>query len=77
MSLSPEQQILVSVYGGGDYAHITSACEAQDAGDTLFLFLMLELAPDGDTDRAEYVRRMDRAMHDVLDVLEALQQCSP
>lgn len=72
--LSPEQKILVEVYGDGDYSYFTDPCEAEGAYDTLFLFLMRELAPDGDTDREEYIRRMERAIDDIQGVLGALSE---
>ena len=40
------------------------AARAQDAGDTLFLFLCRE-AGDDCNDAAEYVRRLDRAINDI------------
>jgi hypothetical protein len=73
MSLSAEQQILVRDYGGGDYSHLTDPLEAEHEGDTLFLFLMRELHPDGDTSRAEYIRRLEIAESEILAVRHALE----
>lgn len=73
MKLSAEQQILARDYGGGDYSHMTNPAEAEEAMDTLFLFLMRELHPDGDTDRAEYIRRLERAESDILTIRHALE----
>lgn len=73
MKLSAEQMILVRDYGGGDYSDTTDPLEAEHAGDTLFLFLMRELHPDGDTDRAEYIRRLEIAESDILTIRHALE----
>ena len=42
---------------------------AEDAGDTLFLFLCREA--DDEIDAEEYVNRLDRAMRDIIAVREA------
>lgn len=73
MKLSAEQQILTCFYGGGDYAHLNHPLEAEHADDTLFLFLMRELHPDGDTSRAEYIRRLEIAESEILAVRHALE----
>jgi hypothetical protein len=73
MTLSAEQMILVRDYGGGDYSDITDPLEAEHAGDTLFLFLMRELHPDGDVDRAEYIRRLEIAESDIITIRHALE----
>ena len=48
------------------------AARAQDAGDTLFLFLCRE-AGDDCNDAAEYVRRLDRAINDIEHVRAAFE----
>jgi hypothetical protein len=73
MKLSAERAILVRDYGGGDYSYMTDPREADDAMDTLFLFLMRELHPDGDTDRAEYIRRLEIAESEILTIRHALE----
>ena len=50
-----------------DYAEQMDAC-----ADGLFQFVMAELAPDGDTDAEEYVRRMDGALEQLRVVREAI-----
>jgi hypothetical protein len=54
------------------------ADRAQDAGDTLFLFLCRE-AGDDCNDAAEYVRRLDRAISDIEHVRAAFARpsCAP
>jgi hypothetical protein len=54
------------------------ADRAQDAGDTLFLFLCRE-AGDDCSDAAEYVRRLDRAINDLEQVRAAFARpgCAP
>ncbi len=73
MSLSAEQQVLICYYGGGDYSHLNHHLEAEHEGDTLLLFLMRELHPDGDTSRAEYIRRLEIAEREIRDVRHALE----
>jgi hypothetical protein len=51
------------------------AVRAEDAGDTLFLFLCREA--DDEIDAHEYVARLDRAMQDIQEVQQAFQDASP
>jgi len=71
------QQIAAQVYGGGDYAHITSRKEAQSdhCGDTLFTFIMRELSDHDDPGLPfeEGVRRMETAIRELQEVLAALE----
>jgi hypothetical protein len=71
--MNPEQRILADTYGGGDYSYMTDPLEAEQAYDTLFLFLMRELGPDGDTNRDEYIARLRRAEDDILTIRHALE----
>lgn len=65
MSLNRFQRLVVENYGGGDYAHFTDPLEAEDAGDTLFLFLMRELDDDCQDDLDEALRRLTAARLDL------------
>jgi hypothetical protein len=57
MAINTAQRIMRSVYGGGDFAHIDSVDEARTVGDTLFLFLFLELSEAEDCHNLEEARR--------------------
>ena len=73
--LNPFQRACADVYGGGDFAHIQDVEEAREAGDTLFAFLMIELASSEGCDSAdEAVRRLDMAVADIQGVAEAVQR---
>ncbi len=73
--LNPFQRACADVYGGGDFAHVQTVEEAREAGDTLFAFLMIELASSEGCDRAdEAVRRLDMAVADIQGVTEAVQR---
>jgi hypothetical protein len=51
------------------------AVRAEEASDTLFLFLCREAADD--IDAHEYVARLDRAIRDIQDVQQAFRDASP
>lgn len=69
------QRTCADVYGGGDFAHVQNVEEARKAGDTLFTFLMIELAPSEGCDSAEEAaRRLEMAMTDIQSVAEAVQR---
>lgn len=73
--LNPFQRACADVYGGGDFAHVDNIEEAGDAGDTLFAFLMIELASSEGCDSAEEaVRRLGMAVADIQGVAEAVQR---
>lgn len=81
MRLNAWQKSIARTYGGGDYAHIAdhgevSADELETCGDTLFRFLMVELADsEGCDTQEEAIRRAARArdqLSDAISVLEAL-----
>jgi hypothetical protein len=48
---------------------------AENAADTLFLFLCREA--DDEIDAHEYLRRLDRAIHDIQSIRDALRESSP
>lgn len=73
--LNPFQRACADVYGGGDFAHVQNVEEAREAGDTLFAFLMIEIASSEGCDSAdEAVRRLDMAVADIQGVAEAVQR---
>lgn len=64
------QAAIAQSYSGGDFAYLISmtewANELPRLGDTLFAFLMLELADgEGCSDRAEALRRLRVASNDI------------
>jgi hypothetical protein len=68
------QKAVAKTYGGGDYAYMADlpAREApehyNDCGDTLFTFLMRELADEGEKspmDQETAVQRLQSAMSDL------------
>lgn len=72
------QRACAGVYGGGDFAHVQNVEEAREAGDTLFSFLMIELASSEGCDSAEEaLRRLDMAVADIQAVAEAIQRGVP
>jgi len=74
MTLSPWQQAVAKTYGNGDFAHITSVDEAREVGDTLFLFLMIELDEKEGCDSApEAGIRLNNALGDVELALRAVE----
>lgn len=69
------QRVCADTYGGGDFAHVGHVHEAKEVGDTLFAFLMIELASSEDCDSAEEaVRRLDRAIADIQGVIAAIER---
>ena len=73
--LNPFQRACANVYGGGDFAHVQNVEEAREGGDTLFTFLMIELASTEGCDSAEEaVRRLDMAIADIQGLAEVLQR---
>jgi hypothetical protein len=79
MRLNVWQKSIARTYGGGDYAHIAeqgevSADDLDTCGDTLFRFLMVELADSEDCDtQEEAVRRVARAREQLDDAVAALE----
>lgn len=63
------QQAIADTYMGGEFKHLESP---EDAGDTLYLFLIRELGePDMDAETAE--QRLITAMQDLDHALQAIQ----
>ena len=71
--LNSFQQLCAQSYGGGDFAHVESIAEARETTDTLFAFLMIELAEsEGCDTREEAIRRLDMAISDLQCVIGAI-----
>lgn len=69
------QRACADVYGSGDFAHVQTIEEAREAGDTLFTFLIIELASsEGCNNAEEAVRRLDMAVADIQGVAEAVHR---
>lgn len=76
--LNPWQQVLARTYGEGDFAHVASIDDARDVGDTLFLFLMIELGPrEGCDSWDEALRRVEMAQEDLATIHDALCRTAP
>lgn len=72
--LTPIQKLAARVYGGGDYAHLSTLADCEDCGDTLFTALQRELDPGEDCDGLEEARRRVRDMiRDLQAVSDALE----
>lgn len=72
------QRICVGTYNEGDFAHVQSIPDARQVGDTLFVFLLIELAFDEGCDCAqEAARRIERAIVDLQDVARAIERQEP
>jgi hypothetical protein len=73
--LNSFQQLCALSYGGGDFAHVESVAEARETGDTLFAFLMIELAgSEGCDTHEEAVRRLEMATSDIQCIIGAIDQ---
>lgn len=70
MSLTKWQRIARAACAGGDLAHVKPA-DFNDAGDTLFSFIMSELGEKGLLFE-DAVRRMEKAQEDIGTVIHAL-----
>jgi hypothetical protein len=70
------QQVVLKNYGGGDYAErFNDMDDLGNVGDTLFLFLMRELADSEECDTLEEAqRRVDIALGDLQAVRDALSE---
>ena len=74
MSLNQFQKIAAAAYAGGDTSWVTTMEEAARYRDTLFLFIMRELATSEDCENIDTaVRRMERAIEDIQCVLTQLE----
>ena len=79
MVLNDWQKAVARTYGDRDYAHFDvdgaiSHDDLDQCGDTLFVFLMLELSGAEDCDSSEEaIRRMDSARRQLDDAIDALE----
>lgn len=72
--LTPIQKLAARVYGGGDYAHLSTLADCEDCGDTLFTALQRELDPgEGCADLQEARRRVRDMIRDLQAVSDALE----
>lgn len=77
MSFNKYQTIAAQTYAGGDFAHCESLSEAKQIGDTLFGFVMVELADsEGCDSLEEAIRRMENALDDLRGVYNALESAA-
>jgi hypothetical protein len=73
--LNPFQLLCAQTYGEGDFAHIESVEQARDVGDTLFVFLMIELSlSEGCESTDEALCRLEIAKADIGRVIDAIDQ---
>lgn len=73
--LNAFQRVCADNYDGGDFSHVGRVDEAKNVGDTLFAFLMVELASsEGCNSAGEAVRRLDRATADIAGVIAAIER---
>jgi len=79
VALNAWQKEIARSYGGGDYAYLAEkgeigAPDLDDSGDTLFRFLMIELADSEDCDTLdEAIRRCENARQQLDDAISVLQ----
>lgn len=73
--LNPFQQICAQTYGEGDFAYVESIDQARDTSDTLFAFLIIELATsEGCDSREEALRRLEMVRAGIQAVIDAVDQ---
>lgn len=73
------QRAVCKTYGGGDFREFADDPDwrrnLRDCGDTLFAFLMIELADQEDCDSADdAIRRLHRARDDIDHAIAAVQR---
>lgn len=79
MKLNDWQKAVARTYGDGDYGHFEidgkiSDDDLDQCGDTLFVFLMLELSDAEDCDSSEEAtRRVESARRQLDDAIDALE----
>lgn len=86
VKLNKAQTLVCANYGGGDYAHLADEARLyngweafrdslDDCGDTLFVFLMVELADSEDcTDMTEAARRVRVAETQLAEMASILER---
>lgn len=70
MALNPMQERIAKLYCGGDMDHVQSIEEAENCGDTLFLFLLRE-AHDAES-LEEFLGMLDSARTQLSDLVSGL-----
>jgi hypothetical protein len=82
MQLNDWQKAVTRTYGDGDYRHFEvtgkiSDVDLERCGDTLFIFLMLELSDAEDCDSSdEAIRRLESARRQLDDAIDAVAAVS-
>ena len=67
------QEVAKKAYAGGEFAYVTTMEEAEGVGDTLFLFIMREIATgEGCENLHEAVGRLNIAISDIEKVADAI-----
>lgn len=76
-TLSRYQRIAADAYDDGAHSHVTSIEDAREVGDTLFVFLMAELAESEDCEDLDTaIRRVETAINQLTEVRAALEQAA-
>lgn len=71
--LNPYQRACAAAYTQGDFEHVQDIEQARELRDTLFTFLMTELSSnEGCDSRSEALRRLNMAMANIEDVVDAI-----
>lgn len=71
---NPFQRLCADRYADGDFAHVENLPEAREVGDTLFTFLMIELASSEDCDsREEALRRLEQAIANIEEIAAVIR----
>lgn len=70
MALNPVQERIATLYCGGDMDHVQNMEEAENCGDTLFLFLLRE-AHDAES-LEEFLGMLDSARTQLSDLMSSL-----
>jgi hypothetical protein len=80
--MNPFQKVVTRSYGGGDYAHLADyplgADKAEHQDDTLFVFLIRELADDGDPMTKDLaIQRIENGIEDMMTALREIKAMRP
>ena len=65
------QEVAKKAYAGGEFAYVTTMEEVEGVGDTLFLFIMREVATgEGCEDWMDVTFRLDTAIREMKEVID-------
>lgn len=70
--LTPLQAQVAAHYQGGEFGHIETQDDAQNAGDGLFTFCVNEAGDAGD--KAEFINMMNRAIEQLRSLVGELEE---